>query len=179
MKLRTAQVQNYRCIVDTGIVDIYARVTVLVGKNEQGKTNFLRALASFNPANAYTPNDLPNHLRAILEEKNPSDIPVVTLWLVPDIEDKAELKEIMPQVDKIEEFKITRFYDGHYLYRSKDNDGDDRDVEFPLPNIGPLVDEIKKQAETLKTKLTSHATRLPANHSQTRRRCSAAGQVAL
>jgi len=44
MKLIKAQVQTYRSIVDSGTVDIEERVTVVIGKNEQGKTTFLRSI---------------------------------------------------------------------------------------------------------------------------------------
>ncbi|HXM99656.1 MAG TPA: AAA family ATPase [Candidatus Dormibacteraeota bacterium] len=71
MKLKSVHVQNYRSVVDSDIVEISDRVTVIIGKNEQGKTTFLKALTSFNTRNKYTPNDLPNHMRAVLEEKPP------------------------------------------------------------------------------------------------------------
>ena len=43
MKLKQVQVTNYRCILDSGEVDIN-QTTCLVGKNEAGKTAFLSAL---------------------------------------------------------------------------------------------------------------------------------------
>ena len=43
MKLIQAQITNYRCIVDSNPVEIGA-TTCLVGKNEAGKTAFLKAL---------------------------------------------------------------------------------------------------------------------------------------
>lgn len=85
MKLKQVQVQNFRSIVDSGVVNTDPRVTVLIGKNEQGKTNFLKALASFNPKHAYTTSDLPNHLHPILEDKDPATVPIVTLWLSPEL----------------------------------------------------------------------------------------------
>src|SRR2546426_2693622 len=104
MKLRRAHVQNFRSIVDSGIVDIEERLTAIIGKNEQGKTNFLKALASFSPKKSYTHNDFPNHLRASLEEKSAFDIPIVTLWLVLEPSEKGILKELVPEIDLIEEF---------------------------------------------------------------------------
>ena len=108
MKLRRVQVQNFRSVVDSEIVDVEERVTILVGKNEQGKTNFLKALASFNPKCRYAPNDLPNHLRAQLEERTAAEIVVVTLCLTPSHSEKVSLKEVVPEIDSIEEFKISR-----------------------------------------------------------------------
>jgi predicted ATP-dependent endonuclease of OLD family len=161
MKLRRVQVQNFRSIVDSEIVDIEERVTVLVGKNEQGKTNFLKALASFNPKYRYAPNDLPNHLRAQLEEQTPAEIVVVTLWLTPSQSEKVSLREVVPEIDPIEEFKISRYYDGHYTYFALDKQQNEKTVSFFPPDIDHLVDEIERLAEALKGKLIAHADRLP------------------
>src|SRR2546426_11654530 len=48
MKLKAFEVQMYRCILDSKRVDL-SELTVLVGKNESGKTSLLRALHKFNP----------------------------------------------------------------------------------------------------------------------------------
>jgi predicted ATP-dependent endonuclease of OLD family len=50
VKLTSVRVQNYRSIEDSGEVKI-EDVTSLVGKNESGKTTFLRALHLLNPLN--------------------------------------------------------------------------------------------------------------------------------
>lgn len=51
MKLKSINVGPYRNVLDSGDVAIEANVTVLVGKNESGKTNLLHAIHSLNPAN--------------------------------------------------------------------------------------------------------------------------------
>jgi AAA ATPase domain len=48
MRLTKVTVTNYRCITDSGPVEI-GDVTCLVGKNESGKTAFLQALRRLNP----------------------------------------------------------------------------------------------------------------------------------
>ncbi len=48
MRLTKVTVTNYRCITDSGPVEI-GDVTCLVGKNERGKTAFLQALRRLNP----------------------------------------------------------------------------------------------------------------------------------
>lgn len=48
MKLKIAHVTNFRSILDSGPVEIEA-TTCLVGKNEAGKTAFLRALEGLKP----------------------------------------------------------------------------------------------------------------------------------
>lgn len=49
MKLINAQIRNFRCIVDSGPVEI-GLTTCLVGKNEAGKTAFLKALEGVRSA---------------------------------------------------------------------------------------------------------------------------------
>jgi predicted ATP-dependent endonuclease of OLD family len=48
MKLVDFRVQMYKCFVDSGWVEV-SPLTVLVGKNESGKTSLLKALHKFNP----------------------------------------------------------------------------------------------------------------------------------
>ena len=162
MKLVAAQVQNYRSIVDSGIADIDDHVTVVIGKNEQGKTNFLKALYSFNAKSSYSPNDLPNHLRANLEEKDKSEIPMVSVWLVPSEPDRNTLKGLIQTIGDIKQFKVTRYYDGHYNYRALNNQDRENDVTFAEPDTASLVESIKKEPQSLKAKLDSHASRLAA-----------------
>jgi energy-coupling factor transporter ATP-binding protein EcfA2 len=50
MKLKSAHVTNFRSILDSGPVEIEA-TTCLVGKNEAGKTAFLKALEGLKPVN--------------------------------------------------------------------------------------------------------------------------------
>lgn len=49
MRLIKARVTNYRSITDSGWVEVASNVLCLVGKNESGKTSFLKALEKLNP----------------------------------------------------------------------------------------------------------------------------------
>lgn len=80
MRLVAARVRNLRSIIDSGKVEIEDRVTFLVGRNEQGKTTFLRGLASYSEKYAYMPTDMPTRLRPSLEQKDSirkASVPVV------------------------------------------------------------------------------------------------------
>lgn len=48
MKLKSFRIRKFKNIIDSGTVDV-GNLTVLVGKNEAGKTSLLRALHKFNP----------------------------------------------------------------------------------------------------------------------------------
>lgn len=151
--------------MDSGIVPVDERVTIIVGKNEQGKTNFLRALESFNPTYTYLPRDLPNHLRATLEAKDPKTIPIVCLWLVPEPTD--QLKEVVPDLEKIKWFVVTKYFDGNYdLQKIEISLGETLEVtetiQFAKPDIKPFIDQMVQQAESLREKIQAHSTRFPA-----------------
>src|SRR5689334_13091011 len=49
MRLKKARVKNYRSIRDTGLFDVEAEKTILVGPNEAGKSALLSALQRINP----------------------------------------------------------------------------------------------------------------------------------
>ena len=49
MKLRQFQVREFKSVWDSGPVNVDAKVTCLVGKNEAGKTALLQALYRTNP----------------------------------------------------------------------------------------------------------------------------------
>ena len=161
MKLRRVQVQNYRSIVDSGVVDIEERVTVIIGKNEQGKTNFLKGIVSFNRELRYQPNDLPNHLRPSLETQEPEKVPIITLWLNFDGTDKVQLKEIIKEIEELAELKVTRYYGGNFSYAGIKSTGEETLVEFTAPDLQPFVENLLREAESLKEKLRAHARRFP------------------
>ena len=48
MKLQRFRISNYRSVKDSGWVDATQR-TILVGRNESGKSNLLLALATLKP----------------------------------------------------------------------------------------------------------------------------------
>jgi len=157
VKLVKVRVQNFKSIVDSGVVKIEESVTVLVGKNEQGKTTFLKGLASWNPKVTYAPTDLPNHLRSDLEKKKSSEIPVVTLWVAAET---PEIQKIgLVNGSEFQEFKSIRFHDGHREHYGVKANGDEARLTFLLPNLSQQVETIKNAANALKLKLQGHAGR--------------------
>lgn len=62
MRLLNFKVTNYRCVDNSGEIEVDPKVTCLVGKNESGKTNLLQALRRVNPTDVATfdvTNDYP------------------------------------------------------------------------------------------------------------------------
>lgn len=112
MKLESFRVRNYRSINDSGVVAV-SRITALLGRNESGKSNLLRALHSLNPIGGFEAlkpiKDFPRHKR--LEECT-DDTPVLsTTWTLDD-DDKDALLEVLPRATGVERVTIGRSYQG-------------------------------------------------------------------
>ena len=116
MKVTKTHVQTYRSIVDSGIVDVEEGVTVIIGMNEQGKTNFLRAIKAFNSEEQFTPGDLPNHLRPSLEDSKSQEIPIISIWFALEASDKKKLAGVVHDIESVSEIKCTKHYGNNYRY---------------------------------------------------------------
>jgi hypothetical protein len=158
MKLIRARVQNFRSIVDSGEVDVEDSVTVLIGKNEQGKTNFLKGMASFNNTARYFPKDFPNHMRKKLEESPPAEIPMVSLWFAPGPAERRRLEALLKKEHVVARYRVTRYYDGHYEYRAGDSPTSPL-LEFASPDLSALSAGLAAEASGLRTRLSEHSVR--------------------
>lgn len=118
MRLESFRVTNFRSINDSGDIDV-TRITALLGRNESGKSNLLRALHSLNPAEGFKAlnaiKDFPRHRR--LEECNDSTPVVSSTWSL-DAEDRTELAEILSRAASVQRITVERRYGGEYRYIS-------------------------------------------------------------
>ena len=110
MRLASFQITNFRSINDSGPIDS-TQITAILGRNDSGKSNLLRALHSLNPAEGLSElspiKDFPRHRR--LEECR-GDTPVVsTRWALDDGE-RAELAAILPRAAKVSHVTAGRGY---------------------------------------------------------------------
>lgn len=119
MKLESFRVRNYRSINDSGEIAV-SRITALLGRNESGKSNLLRALHSLNPIKGFEAlrpiKDFPRYRR--LEECT-EDTPVLSTTWVLDDDDKEALLEVLPRATEVSQVIIGRSY------------GTSRTVRFP------------------------------------------------
>ena len=113
MKIKGFQILNYRSIIDSGWVDI-DDLTVLVGKNESGKTSLLRALHKFSPFKAdpyLIDREWPRGQR---HKRNPDTIVCRVRFELGD----DELAQLYPALDdpatQSGPFVIGRTYAGRY-----------------------------------------------------------------
>ncbi|GJD94778.1 AAA family ATPase [Methylobacterium iners] len=111
MKLKSARVQNYRSIRDTGEFSVEDGKTILVGPNEAGKTAILQALQKLEkPEGVKGFDPLRDYPRALYSDiikgdLDPKEIPVVTAVFTLDEDDK----EALPPAFRACEYKLTRY----------------------------------------------------------------------
>ncbi|MGV0127821.1 AAA family ATPase [Burkholderia gladioli] len=112
MKLDSFRVRNYRSINDSGDISV-SRITALLGRNESGKSNLLRALHSLNPVDGFKAlspiKDFPRHRR--LEECTESTEVLSTTWLLEE-EDRTALQKMIPRAADVRSVVIARTYNG-------------------------------------------------------------------
>lgn len=110
MRLESFSVTNYRSINESGEVEV-ARITALLGRNESGKSNLLKALASLKPAGgmkALNPTkDFPRDRR--LSECTDETQVLDTVWALTD-DDRAALAEIFPRAATATHAVVERRY---------------------------------------------------------------------
>jgi ABC-type cobalamin/Fe3+-siderophores transport system ATPase subunit len=110
MRLESFRVRNYRSINDSGEIAV-SRITALLGRNESGKSNLLRALHSLNPITGFEAlrpiKDFPRHRR--LEECT-DDTPVLSTTWVLDDDDKEALLEVLPRATEVSLVIVARSY---------------------------------------------------------------------
>lgn len=119
MKALRFRVRNYRNIEDSGWVTLDP-VTVLVGRNESGKTSLLKALNKFNPGTAETydaqrefPRD--RYTRDyVLAGSTGAEWPVCSIEFEIPEQQKSDIATLLgPERTVPETVTVTRHYDGH------------------------------------------------------------------
>jgi predicted ATPase len=156
MKLARFRIRMYKSVLDSGDVDV-AALTVLVGKNEAGKTTLLRALQKFNP---FTPdpysikNEWP---RARRDERSESQVVCEATFALED-EERSTLTDITGTAVDISSLVITKDYAGNFEVLFPDdvvpdrlhpNDIDDACKKLPILSE-PAGGDFKAQADALK-----------------------------
>ena len=128
MKLTATQfrVLNFRNIDDSGWIPL-ERVTAFVGRNEAGKTAFLKALHKFNPAVEEPYNaqrEFPRE-RFTAEYRKGGDWPVCKVEFELSAEFRTELGERLKDTEIPQKAILTRYYDGSLAYKYDPEVSDD------------------------------------------------------
>ncbi len=117
MELEAFRVQNYKRIEDTGWISC-RDLTVLVGKNEAGKSAVLRGLSKIKPSDGEGYDGLREFpRRRYTDEFDSRDWPAAIVQLKLDDEDRAELAAISAELTDVTVARVTRYYSGQYTVR--------------------------------------------------------------
>ena len=114
MLLKKFQIYNYRSVVDSGPISV-SNLTAIIGRNESGKTNLLRALHFLNPAGEVTGLErsevFPRHLD--LEECQISTKVVTSVWELSG-SDRKVLAKIWPNSKRATDVEVSITYTGKW-----------------------------------------------------------------
>ncbi len=143
MRLVSFSVKNFRSINDSGPIDV-SQITAILGRNESGKSNLLRALHSLNPAEGFQGlnkiKDFPRHRR--LEECTDDTEVLSSRWALDD-QERAELVNILPLAKDVRHVEVSRCYRGkdrHVEFEGLATQAfDEADVKAKLRRIAPAV----------------------------------------
>ena len=117
MQLKEFRIYNYRSVVDSGPISV-SNLTAIIGRNESGKTNLLRALHFLNPIGELIGLDpsqvFPRHLN--LYECQISTTVVTSKWEL-NRSDRKTLTTIWPNAKQAKQVKISTTYGGNLQVR--------------------------------------------------------------
>ena len=142
MRIKKVRIRNFRSIIDTDNVNLDEKITILLGKNEQGKTNFLKALESFGNDFKYNDDDL----SYLVNHEDEQQIPIVTISFELDTDEEKALSLISEEFKGQKKVVITKYFDGHY--------------EIEKPDLGKIQSKINKIKQSILTILKENEDKI-------------------
>lgn len=148
LRVQATRIQNFKSIVDSGRVELEPDITGLIGQNESGKTNFLKGLKTFNRGYSYSKNDLCNYDSINpLNNREPEDIPMVSIWFDGPIELLEEFESSL----RLRDVCVTKYFDDSYQIEVEEPTSETR---AQLENLGDtLFDESKENSKQVISEL--------------------------
>ena len=166
MQLTAFQIFKYRNIEDTGLVRLADRLTCIVGKNQSGKTNLLKALQKLNPHDKSIKYDVRSDWpRGGRRTKDETQV-VCEAYFDLDAE-QEELAGLTESAMRVTKAVVAKNYAGQYTVKFPDhpdlfpdrahpNDVDRICAELTVPNapvgdafscaLGECIEEAKRSA---------------------------------
>jgi len=114
MRMTGFQVTNFRSILDSGWVNV-DDISVIVGKNESGKTSLLKALAKFHPHDESGYNIDKEWPRGFRKDKGVGQV-VTKVRFALSAEDIKLIEAIGESVRGVTAVLVSRTYKGNYTY---------------------------------------------------------------
>ncbi|MDB6109440.1 MAG: hypothetical protein JWR69_1190 [Pedosphaera sp.] len=112
MRLTRFKIQKYKSVIDSGWVNV-ANLTVLVGKNEAGKTSLLKALHKFNPFKPEPYSLSREWPRGLRGERSEAQV-VCTAEFRLEPGEKKKLEELAAQPWPLDDIQVTKNYAGRF-----------------------------------------------------------------
>jgi len=162
MRIIDFAVRNFLSLRDTGPVVLDPAITVLLGKNEHGKTNLLRALKAFDRDARYTVDELCRYsnIRSDVDSArvSPAEVAVASARFELNDEDRALIGEVYADRKKIGTITVTKYLDNHYDFQvgGMTLKAVESRFEEALAHHGP---GLREAASTLLGQLEAHAER--------------------
>ena len=144
VRLRSARVQNYRSIIDSGVVEFDPEVTSVVGMTGSGKTSFLKMLAGASHRVRFVESELPrasSTLRRLRDGSLGAD-QIAQLSAIFEVEegDRPYLPE---QFREVKNIAVSRTFDGQ-IKVSADGVALDRDsMDAETGHMHSLLDQLE------------------------------------
>jgi predicted ATP-dependent endonuclease of OLD family len=144
MKLTAFRIENYRCIQDSGWVDV-DDIAVIVGKNESGKTALLKALWKFRPFHEVKYDLDREWPRGRRKDKSPDKV-VCTVRFEFTPEEIALIENIHESAKGITGVEIKKNYRGSYFYTFLPrNPNQDHDIAWVVSLLQEKLSQIPEQ----------------------------------
>ena len=142
MKLTEFRISMYKGIIDTGWVDVN-RLTVLVGKNESGKTSLLEALHKLHPVSEERYEIKKEWPRSRLPERKPDHVVCRARFKLTG-EEKSDIFQIINVIEEIPDtVEVSRSYAGDLKINFEE--------DFPLDDTPSVQFDSNSLQETLDT----------------------------
>jgi hypothetical protein len=118
MKLREFKIQNFRSLVDSGVIHV-TPIMALIGANESGKSSILQGLATLSMDSKYEYFDL-TELNGIMKKYNDGELlpkDIIIIWAKFELaeDEKTELKNILQGIQEdLTNIEISKYFDESY-----------------------------------------------------------------
>ena len=157
MDLKTIRVRMYKGILDSGWVDIDS-LTVLVGKNESGKTSLLKALHKLNPYESDPYEMVKEWPRGLRTKRSEEHVVCVARFKLSD-QEKSELTEVT-HIEKIPDIvEASRNYAGKLEIKFEEGLSLDESipVEIDTTEIDAILDMLPEVRDNFSNEFKKYA----------------------
>lgn len=154
MELINFRVRMYKGIIDSGWVDVN-NLTVLVGKNESGKTSLLKALHKLNPDSSEAYDIEKEWPRTHRKERNPEYVVCQAKFRLSD-QEKATLSKATAVENFPDMVEVSRNYAGELEIKFE---GDIFPDKPQTPDLNKLFDTLPKTQEAFSVEFKRRADR--------------------